>query len=175
MPWYIPFLPKKYQNCFNYNERQLQIMYTKTNYFRILISSSVLSSVLLLRSSSWATANMTNIFQPRDVSVNKAAKDLMRASYCSYYQVLKQLQAGVAPHDVKVDRTFKAINVMHADWIVNAWKDLCSERGRSIILKGFRKSGIRDALDMVSSPELNNPFIEIWIFNFLLTVFSDKT
>lgn len=105
-------------------------------------------------------ANMTNHFQPLDVSVNKAAKDLMRASYTSHYQteVQRQLNAGVAPHDVKVDKTFKGIKVKHAGWITKAYHDLCTPRGRRIILRGFLKSGIREALDM-DTPRVLNPFI----------------
>ena len=50
-------------------------------------------------------ANMTNLFQPLDITVNRVAKDIVRRCYSLYYsgEVMKQISAGIAPRDVKVN------------------------------------------------------------------------
>jgi hypothetical protein len=49
--------------------------------------------------------NMTNLFQPLDLTVNRAAKNIVCNCYSSYYsgEVEKQLAVGIAASDVKVD------------------------------------------------------------------------
>ena len=69
----------------------------------------------------------------------------MRRSYSAYYQgeVCRQLVAGVIAHNVKVEKTFRAIKVKHAEWIVKAYEKLSSTEGKRIIYYG-------DSVDLVS-------------------------
>ena len=62
---------------------------------------------------------MTNLFQPLDLTVNRAAKKIVRNCYSSYYsEVQKQLAAGIAASDVKVDVRLSKVKPMHASRLV---------------------------------------------------------
>ena len=93
-------------------------------------------------------ANLTNLFQPLDLTVNKAAKVFMRNQYSEFYrsEVEKQLSNTVSPHDVNVNRNLATLKPIHAAWIVQMYDNFKTEKGKSIILNqnGFRKSGITD-------------------------------
>ena len=104
-------------------------------------------------------ANMTNKFQPLDVSVNKSAKNFIKKQFSSYYtsEVHRQLQAGIAPHDIKVDLRISLLKPKHAVWVVDLYNKFQSERGAYIIKNGFRRSGITEALSMVQFPH-QDPF-----------------
>ena len=93
-------------------------------------------------------ANLTNLFQPLDLTVNKAAKVFMRNQYSEFYrsEVEKQLSNTVSPHDVNVNRNLATLKPIHAAWIVQMYDNFKTEKGKSIILNGFRKSGITEAL-----------------------------
>ena len=98
---------------------------------------------------------MTNIFQPLDVSVNKAAKNELRKCYSQFYttEVHRQLTA----HEVKVDLRISVLKSKHAEWIVQIFDRFQSNRGQEIIKAGFRKSCITEALDMTTFPS-QDPF-----------------
>lgn len=104
-------------------------------------------------------ANMTNIFQPLDVSVNKAAKNVIKKSYSQFYttEVRDQLTSGVSPHDIKVDLRISILKPKHAQWIVRIFDRFQSDRGAAIIKAGFRRAGITEALEMTSFPA-QDPF-----------------
>ena len=97
-------------------------------------------------------ANLTNLFQPLDLTVNKAAKVFTRYQYSEFYrlEVEKQLSNSVSPHDVDVKRKLTTLKSIHAGWIVQMYENFKTEKGKSIILNGFRKSGITEALGMIN-------------------------
>ena len=76
-------------------------------------------------------ANMTDIFQHMDISVNKRIKAVIRGCYNNWYsnQVLEALSAGVAPTEVKVKQPLSVIKPLHAKWLISAYNDLCSPPG----------------------------------------------
>ena len=80
--------------------------------------------------------NLTNKFQPLDITVNKPAK-----SYTE--QVAKQLNEGKAPADVEVSLNLSEIKPLHAKWIYEMYEYL---RGRSdLVLNGFESAGLTEA------------------------------
>ena len=91
---------------------------------------------------------MTNLFQPLDLTVNKDAKNIVRNCYSSYYSgvVQKKLATGIAASDVKVDVWLSKVKPMHASWLVQVYQDM--QNKRALIVKGFEKAGIIDALSM---------------------------
>jgi hypothetical protein len=102
---------------------------------------------------------MKNLFQPLDLThtVNRAAKNIVRNCYSSYYsgEVQKQLAAGIVASDVKV--RLSNVKPMLASWLalVQVYQDM--QNKRALIVKGFEKAGIIDALSMDYQLE-ENPF-----------------
>ena len=92
--------------------------------------------------------NMTNLFQPLDITVNRAVKNIVRSCHSSYDSgwVQKQLAEGIAASDVKVDVRLSKVKPMHASWLVHVYHDM--QNKRALIVKGFEKAGIIDALSM---------------------------
>lgn len=80
--------------------------------------------------------NLTNRFQPLDVSVNKAAKNVVRKCYSEYYsgEVQRQLTTGVAAHYVAVDLRLSVLKVKHASWIVEIFNKVISFSLRKVFL-----------------------------------------
>ena len=68
--------------------------------------------------------NLTNTFQPLDMSVNKAVKSFISNKYNSWLanEVSKQLRAGKAAADVTVSLKLSVIKPLHAKWIVDLYK-----------------------------------------------------
>ena len=104
-------------------------------------------------------ANLTNLFQPLDISVNKVAKGIIRSKYGDYYTdaVRSQLLKGTAPTDIVVDTKISTLRPLHAQWIVDLFKEM--QEKQELIVKGFRKAGIIDALSMDYLFE-DDPFLE---------------
>ena len=105
---------------------------------------------------------MTNLFQPLDVSVNKAAKAELRKLYGRFYTsvVQQQLADGVDPHEVKVDTRISVLKPLQAEWIVKIYNRFQTEEGKRIILSGFRRAHIAEAFNMKTFPCLD-PFANL--------------
>ena len=91
--------------------------------------------------------NLTNKFQPLDITVNKPAKSFIKDKYNMWYteQVAKQLNEGKAPADVEVSLNLSEIKPLHAKWIYEMYEYL---RGRSdLVLNGFESAGITEAVE----------------------------
>ena len=62
------------------------------------------------------------------------------------------------PHDVSVDLRLSVLKVRHAKWIVEIFNKFQTDRGKTIIKNGFRKSAITEAIEMLEFPE-QDPFV----------------
>ena len=75
--------------------------------------------------------NLTNKFQPLDITVNKPAKSFIKDKYNMWYteQVAKQLNEGKSPADVEVSLNLSEIKPLHAKWIYEMYEYLqgCSD------------------------------------------------
>ena len=60
--------------------------------------------------------NLTNKFQPLDISINQSAKKFISNKFNAWYadRVSKQLPNGVAPRDVKVSLKLSDLKPLHA-------------------------------------------------------------
>lgn len=67
------------------------------------------------------------------------------------------------PHDVKVDIRLFVMKPLHARWVIDFYEYMSSQKGRKIVVNGFKKAGIRGAFDQASKlRELqDNPFTEL--------------
>ena len=74
--------------------------------------------------------NLTNKFQPLDISVKKAGKSFISDKYNSWLanEVSKQLRAQKAAADVKVSLKLSVIRSLHAKWIVDLYNTLKDDK-----------------------------------------------
>ena len=65
--------------------------------------------------------NLTNKFQPLDISVNKAAKAFIQNMYNEWFsnEVATQLNRGVDPTEVKVTSKLSHLKPLYTSWIVD--------------------------------------------------------
>ena len=105
--------------------------------------------------------NLTNKFQPLDLSVNKAAKAKEKYNTWMTNEISKQIKRGIAPPDVKVSLNLSVIKPLHAKWIVDLHHYLKTEK--AMILYGFRAAGISEAIENAKSitEKVENPFKEL--------------
>ena len=85
--------------------------------------------------------NLTNKFQPLDISINQSAKKFISNKFNAWYadRVSKQLSNGVAPGDVKVSLKLSDLKPLHARWIVEIYNHL--KHQNDSIIKGFDAAG----------------------------------
>ena len=104
--------------------------------------------------------NLTNKFQPLDLTVNKPAKVFLSEKCNHWYadEVSKQLRRNINPADVKLSLKLTHIKVLHARWINDLYHHLIGRK--DIIINGFSKAGIteadRNAQEIVT--RIENPF-----------------
>ena len=115
-------------------------------------------------------ANMTHIFQPPDLAVNGSSKNYMKNQFITYYStaVKQQLDSGTDLQDIEVDFKLTTIKPLHAQWLVNMYNFFTSEKGKQIILKGWKKAGVTGVMDgsvtktlFVLFTKTNSPLIAI--------------
>ena len=87
--------------------------------------------------------NCTDKLQPLDLSVNKPAKDFLRAKFQEWYgdQICRQLDDGIME---EVDLRLSILKPLAAQWMIDFYTHLMSHP--SIIISGFRAAGIKDKL-----------------------------
>ena len=91
-------------------------------------------------------ANCTDKLQPLDLSVNKPLKDVMKKRFQAWYakEVEKKLVGGTYIKFVTIDTCTSIVKPKSANWLIEALDSLSKEP--DIVLNGFRKAGIVDAL-----------------------------
>ena len=104
--------------------------------------------------------NLTNKFQPLDLSVNKAAKAFIQNQYNDWFsnQVARQLKNRIEPADIKISSKLSDLKPLHASWIVNLYNHMQEES--ELIEKGFNEAGISEAIKNAQSiyERIENPF-----------------
>ena len=98
------------------------------------------NKILLVR----VPANMTNIFQPLDLTVNGSFKALMKKKFTEWYskQIANELEKGSPLDDIEVKLKLSVLKPLHAGWLIDAYDQLTSEAGRKIIANGWQSVGI---------------------------------
>ena len=74
----------------------------------------------------------------------------------------RQLNAGVDAHEIKVDTRISVLKVkpLQAVWRVDVYEKLQSERGRQLIVNGFSKAHITEAMDTGRAVPAD-PFVDL--------------
>ena len=86
--------------------------------------------------------NLTNKFQPLDISINQSAKKFISNKVNAWYadRDSKQLSNGVAPGNFKVSLKLSNLKPLHVWWIVEIYNHL--KHQNDSIIKGFDAAGI---------------------------------
>ena len=97
--------------------------------------------------------NMTNIFQPLDLTVNGAAKAYLKSKFTEWYSnsIAKQLDEGKIIEDIDVKLKLSILKSLHAEWIKDLYNQLTSEKNRTIISNGWKAAFITEAIENGSS------------------------
>jgi len=106
--------------------------------------------------------NLTNKFQPLDLTINQKAKKFVSNCFNTWYaeRVSKELTNGKAAGDVKVSMKLSDLKPLHAKWVVDIYAYL--KQQKDSIIKGFEKAGILEAVKMAQEvyARNENPFDE---------------
>ena len=74
--------------------------------------------------------NLTNNFQPLDLSVNKAAKSFTQIKYNDWFvdHVFTQLENAKDPTDIKISSKLSDLKPIQARWIVDWYNHVIKEK-----------------------------------------------
>ena len=108
--------------------------------------------------------NMTKYYQPLDLTVNGYCKKFLKQKFSEWYstEVSKQLANKVALEDVEIKLRLTTLKPLHADWIIEFFNLMTTNKGNEVIRNGWLSSGITDAirLGLKNLPSLD-PFDEL--------------
>ena len=94
--------------------------------------------------------NMTDVFQPLDLTVNKFAKDFMKAVFSTWFsrQISVGLESGVELDDIEVDYRLSVLKPLHAKWLVEIYNHMSTDEGKEIVANGWKKADIFNAIKL---------------------------
>ena len=108
--------------------------------------------------------NITHVFQPLDLTVNKFAKDFMKGMFSTWFsrQIPLGLKNGVELDDIEVDYRLSRLKPLRAKWLLELYNHISNDEGKEIVASGWKKAGIFDTIKLGSSglPSLD-PFADI--------------
>ena len=101
--------------------------------------------------------NLTNKFQPFDISINQTAKKFI-SQYAG--RASAQLSNGTSPGDMKVSLKLSILKPLHTKWIVESYQHLKEQKDS--ITKGFVSAGILEAIESTNTvyTSIENLFME---------------
>ena len=99
---------------------------------------------------------MTHLFQPLDLTVNKAAKDYTKQKFSDWFtcQINTGLENGQELDDIEIDYRLSVLKPLHAKWLIYFYSYMTTTKAQ--------RSGIYDSITLGSSklPALD-PFRDI--------------
>ena len=118
------------------------------------------NDILLVR----VPANMTHIFQPLDLTVNRSAKSFFKRKFTEWYsnELKLQLETGTKLDNIEVKLNLTTLKPLHSTWIIEFYNKMTSNEGKPIIQNGWKSDDIEDNLEMGKGniPSLD-PFFDI--------------
>ena len=102
---------------------------------------------------------MTYIFQPLDLTVNMPAKSFFKRKFAQWYssQIQRGMESRNNSDEIEVKLNLTTFKPLHAAWIMELYDLMTSNRGKSVIKKGWKASGI---IGVIESGLANLPSID---------------
>ena len=155
----VSYITKESEKLSSANQPAILIM----DVFKGQMTNPVLKkleeyNILLTR----VPGNMTHLFQPLDLTVNDYFKQFMKQRFVQWYanKVTRALDDDQDLEIITNDCKLSTVKPLHAKWVMEGYNHMTSSVGKDICLKGWKKSGIQEALK--SSLEDNiDPFKDI--------------
>ena len=157
----LPYIEKEREILGSDSQRGLLIFdvfrgQTTDSFFEALKANNVIATKI--------PPNMTHLYQPLDLTVNKFAKDYTQQKFGEWFsrQINIGLENGQELDDIEIDYRLSVLKPLHAKWLISLYNHMSSQEGKEIIASGWKKSGIYDALKLGSKglPPLD-PFDDI--------------
>ena len=108
--------------------------------------------------------NMTNFYQPLDLTTNKWIKEFLKTKFSQWYskQIQDALDSGKAIADIEVKVPLSVMEPLHGCWLIEMYNELTSARCKKVIKSGWERSGKLDSITLGSKklPKLD-PFADI--------------
>lgn len=108
--------------------------------------------------------NMTHLYQPLDLTVNKFAKDFMKKKFSEWFtrQMDLALENGQELEDVDIDYRLSVLKPLHGKWMIDLFDHMSTEAGKIVVINGWKRAGIYDSVSMGSNglPSLD-PFNDL--------------
>ena len=84
--------------------------------------------------------NMTHVFQPLDLTVNRSCKAHIRSSTHQWVtnEVQNQLESGKQPENVKIDTKLSIVKPLHSKWVTSFYDSM--QTNKSIVGKGWDRT-----------------------------------
>ena len=146
----LPYVKQQRQELEKPDQPAILIM----DVFRNQMTEDV---VLILRTNNiWLVKvpnNMTHLLQSLDLTVNGHCKPFMKGMFAEWYrkQVKEALSHGKQVEDIEIKFYLTVIKPLHAKWLMQFFNHITSEKGSEIIINGWKRSGIYDAVKNGSS------------------------
>ena len=158
----IPFIIEERSKCnLPDNQKALMIMDVFTGQMTAEVLRRYEENNILIVN---VPRNMTKYYQPLDLTVNGYSKRFLKNKFNEWYsmQVSKQLADGVMLEDVQIKLRLSHLKPLHAEWLVDFYNHMTSDKGIPIIKSGWRAAGITDAINLglENLPSID-PFEEI--------------
>ena len=96
---------------------------------------------------------MRHLLQPLDLTVNGHCKSFIKGMFAEWYrkQVEEALPHGKKVEDIEIKFYLTVIKLLHAKWLMQFYNHITSEKGSEILVNGWKRSGIYDAVKNGSS------------------------
>lgn len=101
-------------------------------------------------------ANMTNYFQPLDLTVKGPAMQFLKGTFQQWYarKTTKQIDKGIDVYCIDVNTKLSVMKLIRARWLVGSYDHLRNKP--EVIRKGFEMAGVVEAITKKLEPE--DPF-----------------
>ena len=130
----IPYIQSQRKELGKPKQAALVIM----DVFRGQITDDVIS---LLRDNNihyvLVPNNMTQLFQPLDLTVNKHCKSYLKRLFSEWcaQQIENQHSLGKKVEEIKIEFCLTTLKPLHAKWLGEYYHEITSENGSSVIIK----------------------------------------
>ena len=117
----LSYVERERRRLDNEGQPALLIIYV----FRGLMTQPILdllkeNDILLVR----VLSNMTHVFQPLDLTINRLAKSFFKRKFTEWYsnEIKLQLDAGTKLSDKEMKLTLAALKPLHSTWIIEFYQ-----------------------------------------------------